>query len=854
MRQGGGAPYEAWVSTSSCSWSSNGSSSSEVRSSPSAVRDAIYHLLHATGCFTLQWHEASARAVRAVIAAQQLPATYPTDLAARAALGVKHTIFDDWKRRLRNIRGDGAQAPPSQTHPPAEPQQQRAAAARRAPPPTASSSSTSSESSERSRSSTPSRSSSPPQDDGPPQDDTPTAAREHTQWTGRLRTIDGGHVPPPPSAQLTPTRQAAAPPPQQPTLPRATSPAAQAPSPTLQAEAPLPQPQLMQECTICGSPLTPEGALETTGDEAWGHTPCCGAEYHRICLSRWLAGGRTRSRQFVAFDGMAGVLCNTQQVCPLCREPIVARAMKAGPRADRAGERAGPSSAPAPAPPVPAPARLKRVADKTEVGGVPSRRREACAAAAQAIIQGLPDAAVEQKLTLLCHAFGSTNPKQATVDAAKAVILRTLRPGMLASDVAAQEHCGVTASSFTAWARRLRPLLGPAAQTQADPEADPTPPHAAPPPPPPAAPDEPAAAGTQAPGLLLRRVREVQAQRRLAREQRPTSATLNATAVTDAEGDWTGGPWHQTQDGRWLDYPPPPPSAPPSPPPEGGALGSTSMGTHNLNMIGNMPIAQEVACTRDTAFGNCFIGHKHPQLNDRERTAVCAAFHEAAARLAEGEMLRIPDLAAVATTHGVLLKDGTPMDYSRRLVTAMGELTEAHCPKPAPEVAEPRFTCSRSCEGKECHGETLLTWWRGDLRRDKRARNATPAKTKVAMSIDAATPTPRGATTPQRPAHRTRRVRCVNTAAHGRKRGREPALAPRHRHAAPSACAAQPAWEAEEGRAAMIIRSPRAHTASLRIPLPPTRAPHGHAEGGTMGGPGSDAWMISKNHPQRLSP
>ena len=147
-------------------------------------------------------------------------------------------------------------------------------------------------------------------------------------------------------------------------------------------------------------------------------------------------------------------------------------------------------------------------------------------------------------------------------------------------------------------------------------------------------------------------------------------------------------------------FPPPPPAVPPAPPPHGGALGSTSLGSHNLNMNGNEPIAQEVRCDRSTAFGNCFVGYHHPQLSDIEREGVCDAFGEAARRLAGGEVLKPPTLKAIATKYRVTVARDTPINYGGALTRAMRPLIGTR----------PNFKCSRSCIGRRCHRSALTAW------------------------------------------------------------------------------------------------------------------------------------------------
>ena len=76
-----------------------------VAQMPAALSGALYALLRATGKDTPRHHEASVRSIRCVIAAQQLPGTYPTDQSCYDSLSVSSSAFSCWKRRLTSIRG-----------------------------------------------------------------------------------------------------------------------------------------------------------------------------------------------------------------------------------------------------------------------------------------------------------------------------------------------------------------------------------------------------------------------------------------------------------------------------------------------------------------------------------------------------------------------------------------------------------------------------------------------------------------------------------------------------------------------------------------------------------------------------
>jgi len=228
------------------------------------------------------------------------------------------------------------------------------------------------------------------------------------------------------------------------------------------------------------------------------------------------------------------------------------------------------------------------------------------------------------------------------------------------------------------------------------------------------------------PGLLRRRSAEQRQRRQRQRDDAATVVVLDAVAVDSppaAEGPPL--PPHAAPI-----YPPPPPVVPSAPPPADGGLGSTTLGSGNLNMNGNEPIAHEVACTRDTDYGNCFVGAHHPALDAKERDGVCDAFDEAARLLAAGQTLRPPELGAIALRHDVRLHHSTPSGYGGRLFRAMRPLIGTN----------PRFRCSASCAGRRCHKASLLRWCRDEFRAEGRLAappsSSTPAPrpTRIAWS------------------------------------------------------------------------------------------------------------------------
>ena len=123
-------------------------------------------------------------------------------------------------------------------------------------------------------------------------------------------------------------------------------------------------------------------------------------------------------------------------------------------------------------------------------------------------------------------------------------------------------------------------------------------------------------------------------------------------------------------------------------------------------------------CTRDTVYGNCFVGNAHPHLSDAERVAVCDAFHAAAVQLSHGETLGVAELTEIAAGHGVTLWNGVSPPYGQRLANAMATL----------RGTEPVFECSPSCVGRLCHAETLLQWARGELNRSSSEPASEPAE------------------------------------------------------------------------------------------------------------------------------